>query len=286
MWCGSMPRCSGVKQNVTVTSKSSQRLHLPVEPVERVGAEAVGPGQPGAQIGHAEALHPGHGLVEPVILEVEPLAEAHVGRVVARTARAPASASRPRAAGPCRNGGNRTSPPPRGGGSSPARRAAGRRGCTSGCAAPCRSAARRCASGPNPAPPRRRRSRCRPPMTQIGWSVTARISSILAGHSWICQRFQSSGKPCTATASTCVEHALALHVAHEARVDRRHAAEHARQRRILGADRLRRRRLAMSAKSVQSGSSSGSQCDLLLGSFQIIAASIMPALPCGFAAAG
>ena len=32
---------------------------------------------------------------------------------------------------------------------------------------------------------------------------------------------------------------------------------------------------AISAKRVQSGSSSGSQCDLLLGSFQIIAASIM-----------
>ena len=34
--------------------------------------------------------------------------------------------------------------------------------------------------------------------------------------------------------------------------------------------------LAISAKRDQSGSISGSQCDLLLGSFQIIAASIMP----------
>ena len=38
--------------------------------------------------------------------------------------------------------------------------------------------------------------------TQTGLSVTARISSIFAGHSSICHRFQSSGKPCTATAST------------------------------------------------------------------------------------
>src|SRR3954465_12977422 len=34
-------------------------------------------------------------------------------------------------------------------------------------------------------------------------------------------------------------------------------------------------RIVMFAKRLQSGSSSGSQCDLLLGSFQIIAASIM-----------
>ena len=38
--------------------------------------------------------------------------------------------------------------------------------------------------------------------TQTGSEVTALISSILAGHSPICHRFQSSGKPCTATAST------------------------------------------------------------------------------------
>ena len=59
----------------------AQRLHLPVEPAERVGAEAVGPGKAGAEIGHAEPLHPGHRVVEPVVLEVEPLAEAQFGRV-------------------------------------------------------------------------------------------------------------------------------------------------------------------------------------------------------------
>jgi hypothetical protein len=37
--------------------------------------------------------------------------------------------------------------------------------------------------------------------TQIGLSVTARISSIFCGQSWMVHRFQSSGKPCTATTS-------------------------------------------------------------------------------------
>ena len=39
-------------------------------------------------------------------------------------------------------------------------------------------------------------------VTQIGLSVTARISSILAGQSARGHRFQSRGKPCTATTST------------------------------------------------------------------------------------
>ena len=39
-------------------------------------------------------------------------------------------------------------------------------------------------------------------VTQIGSVVAARISASLAGHSSICHRFQSSGKPCTATVST------------------------------------------------------------------------------------
>ncbi len=60
-----------------------QRLHLPVEPAERVGAEAVGPGQARAQVRHAEPLHPGDGVVEAVVVVVEPLAEAEVGRVPA-----------------------------------------------------------------------------------------------------------------------------------------------------------------------------------------------------------
>ena len=33
-----------------------ERLHLPVEPVERIGAEAVGPAETGTQLGDAEAL--------------------------------------------------------------------------------------------------------------------------------------------------------------------------------------------------------------------------------------
>src|SRR5215204_3517138 len=56
------------------------RLHLPVEPVECVGAKTVGPGQARAQMLDAEPLHPGDGVVEPVVLEVKPLADAHLGR--------------------------------------------------------------------------------------------------------------------------------------------------------------------------------------------------------------
>ena len=39
-------------------------------------------------------------------------------------------------------------------------------------------------------------------LTQTGRGVSARISSIFAGQSLIDQWFQSSGKPCTAIAST------------------------------------------------------------------------------------
>ncbi len=45
-------------------------------------------------------------------------------------------------------------------------------------------------------------------------------------------------------------------------------------------------RMAISAKRAQSGSSSGSQWDLLLGSFQIITASIIAFPPCRIDRAG
>ena len=178
-----------------------QGLHLAVEPGERAGAETVGPGKTGAQVPHAQALHHLDRVVQPVILEVEPLAKAHLRRRTARRRRAPAWASRPRAAGPCGSAGSRRNPPPPCGGSSPPRSAADRRGCTSGCAAPGRSAARRSSHAPGL---HLLGAEAETPtsVTHTGLSVTARISASFAGQSSIAHRFQSSGKPCTATTST------------------------------------------------------------------------------------
>jgi hypothetical protein len=75
---------------------------------------------------------------------------------------------------------------------------------------------------------------------QTGSGVRARISASRSGHSWICQWFQSSGKPCTATASTTSSTPLALHVAHEARVDGGDPAQHPGQPRTLRRDGGRR----------------------------------------------
>ena len=56
-WCGAArcPRCSGVKQNVTVTSNSSSASICRSNHAERIGPEAVGPAQAGAQVAHPEA---------------------------------------------------------------------------------------------------------------------------------------------------------------------------------------------------------------------------------------
>ena len=75
-----MPRCSGVKQNVTVTSKSASASIWRSNQAQRVGPKTVGPGEPSAQMDDAEPLHPGDRLLEAVILEMEPLAEAHLRR--------------------------------------------------------------------------------------------------------------------------------------------------------------------------------------------------------------
>ncbi len=110
--------------------------------------------------------------------------------------------------------------------------------------------------------------------TQTGKSVTAAISSSFSGHSSSSQWFQSIGKPCTATASSCANTPWPSQQADEVGIDRGDAAQHARQAGRLGRDGLAGER-AMRAKTVQPGSFSRSQWDLLLGSFQIIAASIM-----------
>jgi hypothetical protein len=59
-----------------------QRVHLAVEPVERVGTETIGPGQASPEMPDAEAAHPVHGIVQAMVLEVKPLAQSHGPRVV------------------------------------------------------------------------------------------------------------------------------------------------------------------------------------------------------------
>src|ERR671912_443944 len=58
-----------------------ERFHLPVEPVLPTGAIAVGPAEARAQVRNAEILHPAHSAVEPGIVEMEPLHDAHLRRV-------------------------------------------------------------------------------------------------------------------------------------------------------------------------------------------------------------
>src|SRR3972149_212165 len=53
-----------------------ERPHLPVEPGEREWTVAVRPAEAGAELFYPEPLEPLHGVVEPVVLEVEPLADA------------------------------------------------------------------------------------------------------------------------------------------------------------------------------------------------------------------
>src|SRR5215217_2688026 len=114
-------------------------------------------------------------------------------------------------------------------------------------------------------------------VTHSGLSVTARISSSFAGHSSIAQRFQSSGKPCTATTSISSRAPLA---------SRRRMKEgsmgdippRTRGNPAFSAAIACPARRVICANRSQFGSSWGSQCDLLFGSFQIFAASITPVL--------
>src|SRR5215203_4998959 len=67
--------------------KIRERFHLPVEPGERMRPETVSPRQAGTQMFDAEPLEPGHGLFQPVILEMKPLANANPGRPAAEMLR-------------------------------------------------------------------------------------------------------------------------------------------------------------------------------------------------------
>src|SRR5579884_1217833 len=57
-----------------------QRLHLPVEPRLRIGPEAVRPADAGPQIFDAQSPQAVNRVIESMVLEMEPLADAHVRR--------------------------------------------------------------------------------------------------------------------------------------------------------------------------------------------------------------
>ena len=122
-WCDAArcPRCSGVKQKVTVTSNSASASICRSNQAERIRPKAVGPGQAGPEVPDAEPPHPGDGVVEPMILEMKPLAQPHRWRVSGKRSQRRLWASRPRATAPCGNAGSRTSPPPPCAASSPPR---------------------------------------------------------------------------------------------------------------------------------------------------------------------
>jgi hypothetical protein len=56
-----------------------ERRHLAVEPRQCIRSEAVGPAETGPDVRHTETTQPRDGIVEPMILEVEPLADPEVG---------------------------------------------------------------------------------------------------------------------------------------------------------------------------------------------------------------
>src|SRR3954452_21713594 len=113
-------------------------------------------------------------------------------------------------------------------------------------------------------------------VTQTGKLVAACTSASLAGHSSIIQRFQSSGKPCTAKTSTSSSTpSLVIRSMKETSI-----GEIPPSTRWTSGWLVRMAfpaKIAISENLSHWGSISGSQCDLLLGSFQIIAASIMNA---------
>ena len=61
-----------------------ERVHLSIEPILRARAETVRPTQTCADIFHTEFSHPAHGLIEAVIFEMEPLADAELGSVLGK----------------------------------------------------------------------------------------------------------------------------------------------------------------------------------------------------------
>ena len=96
-----------------VRDRNVERLegfHLPVEPIERIRPIRVGPTDSCPDVLDAEILQMPNGIVEPVVLEMKPLADTQVAECTCENACTKASAFHPREAAPCRSGDSRTSP--------------------------------------------------------------------------------------------------------------------------------------------------------------------------------
>src|SRR4051812_9744513 len=59
-----------------------ERRHLPIEPCHRVRAQTIGPAQTRAHLSHTQLPQPPHGVIEPMILEMKPLADPQLRRVL------------------------------------------------------------------------------------------------------------------------------------------------------------------------------------------------------------
>ena len=127
MWCGAMPRCSGVKQNVTVTSKSASASIWRSNQSSALGRKQSAQESRCADMSRraASSRRRRRRAGGP---RNETTGRGPVAACSSRKRSSAASASRPRATGPCRSAGNRTSLPPRDGASSLPKRAADRRG--------------------------------------------------------------------------------------------------------------------------------------------------------------
>jgi len=64
-----------------------ERAHLAVEPRVGIGPQAVSPAEAGSQVTHPEPSKPAYRIFEPWILEMEPLADAQSGSVLAEVLR-------------------------------------------------------------------------------------------------------------------------------------------------------------------------------------------------------
>ena len=63
-----------------------ERPHLAIEPHPGVGTKTIGPTEPGAQIANPEPLQPSYCIVEPVVVEMKPLADAQFRRAIRKAA--------------------------------------------------------------------------------------------------------------------------------------------------------------------------------------------------------
>ena len=64
-----------------------ERAHLPVEPRFGVGSQTVCPTEAGSEVPYSELPEPANRIVEPGILEMEPLADAQSRGVLAEVLR-------------------------------------------------------------------------------------------------------------------------------------------------------------------------------------------------------